>query len=219
MFELETARFSAALRLYLEVTSKGLPEALNHVGGDVALRAVQFTSHADAVAIATELGALHAVQVFTKGGTRLKRPRPITKPVSVARAIIVSRLLKKGDNPSKYSGVQIDAMTNKMLAARLRGINVLRAGYLPAARAFGKGGVAGVQLLNPDAGSGEIATVDDLLASITNNVAAGPHWAPGAPAYLRAVAELQGALDFKEKDMLEYIDRKLDEAAKTVGLK
>ena len=210
-FVLDTSALTINLRLKLELTQRSLPEVVNKAARDVTLRTVQFSPVADPASIAAQLSAIIGQRTHSKTGRVLKRPRNITKPTDLARAIFISRLWKKGINPHTLSGAEIDAGIRKMITSRTRSVGYLKSGYLTAAELFG-GGLPGVRDFGSHRGTAKLATIDDLFALIKNDVPADEHWRDGSSAYAQAQAALQAGVDYVAADIVPYIDKKLREA-------
>lgn len=208
----DLAPLDAALKTYAGARKIELPKALNRAGKNVALRAVQFSPAVGAGKIAAELRVVVAVLALTKTGKTRKKRKEIHEPTTLAKAIILARLRKKGIDPRQVSAAEIQKMALKLAASRIKSANYLRAGWLPAAKAFGAGAArAGVKQWGRDRGVGILATAEQMVAELRNDVPT--KWKAGSPGYEKAVAGLQRAVDYVAGDMLDFATKALDAAA------
>lgn len=178
--EIDSSQFDNTLKRLMNVSQRELPVIINNVTRDVLLRSAQFTPKADAAKI---------LSIESKPWW----PRYIAKHM-----------------PKPYTIKQARAYSQKLLAKRIRGIGLLKAGFIKAAKILGSPETLPRPLNqartivkqareNRNNADVNISTIvkktPEIAEQIMNN-------------------SLKQAIDFKIKDMTDYIVRKLDEAGK-----
>lgn len=159
-------RVLETLALYKIATGKDLADTLNHFGKQVAIFATYHTDKADKTKLEGQLRKVLGHRIASKSGKRLKKPKPITAPTTLARAIIVSRMRKKGEI---LTSREIDAQVDRMIKARLIAIGYHKAGWIPALSEFGAPiSKAGAKAFGPPAGGASKATESRLSAMLKN---------------------------------------------------
>jgi len=207
--KIETAqvrKITEAMGLYAKATRKDSEAILNRFMKNVTIYASSKTPKANPTRIEGQLRRVLGHRIATAKGKRLKKPKPITVPTSLARAIVLKRLRDAGK--PLPSSAEITRLSEALVKSRLRGVGFSKAGFIPALRAFGAPiSKAGAKQFGPDRGSGQKATPASLRAQLINS--APEIEAIAGPALAAAVREAT-------VDMMTYAKRKLAErAAKT----
>ena len=174
--------FQRALREYEAATGKNAAEVLNRAGGNAALRSAQFTEKAT-------LADMRATNAYD----------PQRRPANDRTRYTHALFAKKTGRPGSSGEVR------KFFAKRRGSRGYISAGFLPAARDFGRptrqrlirGGDASL-------GSGKKARATNLTALI-NNYSDGADTV-GARGFNRA-------LSFVSRDMLEHAARVMQKTA------
>jgi hypothetical protein len=155
-----------ALRLYQQATGKDAEKTLNRFMRNVAIYSSAKTPKADAEKIKAELATVVAMRFATKTGKRLKKAQEIRKPTTLARAIVVARMRRKGESVTSQG---IDEAAKKLVNGRIKSVGYHKAGYIPAFREFGAPlSRSGAKQFGPPVGTGSKATVSRLRATLTN---------------------------------------------------
>lgn len=187
--------FRAALRKVKVATKKAEADIVNGALKDVAFRAASFTpktSQARVVSQLTSDGLLPALASMSLN----KRVGKNTKTAKV------------------WGRPQHHAEMLRILAARRRGVNAIRAGWIPAIQSLG-GSFRGVKVIpggSAAQGTAKPATIDNLSGFIVNTVKtmSGSHIVYTADEIAVALAALEKAIVFVTKDKNDYAQRKID---------
>jgi hypothetical protein len=246
-----------------EATGQGLADVLNSMAADVALRAMQFTPKASAqeirnlpnnspMVVTTDqrTGRKHVAPLWVLYVQKRLREKGVTVKYQV-------RLKKKDWQPKFVNGVWTEGRTKsefrkiggsghtnwsadeqvkaskRIIDARLRSIGFLRAGFIPAARAFADaaGKVVRVSslrmMLHSERGSSGVAkggfklaiAGESPMAEISNSaVSKGKHSSkPGSGdgALVRyAGAALEKAVNFVAQDKLDWAEKHIEKELK-----
>lgn len=182
----------AALKRVMAVTKKTEAEIVNKALKDVAFRSAQYTPKTTASEIKSELKGSGVIYgLAAKSCNKKYGARTWTKP-------------------------QFNDEVRLILQRRTRGVNALRAGWIPAIRKMG-GTFRGANLrANGTASEGlaKPATIEKLEGWIQNSVvtysAAGK--ASGAGEIIVAVQAINRAVQSVIVDRLQYAEKKLKEA-------
>lgn len=214
--QIDTREFDRALKQYLAVTSKTLPEAINHKAGNVAAKAYTETAKADRQKIAADLGAYYG-QVMGKRGKLLKGNRilaPTDKDkLARARALFVAQLRRLGKLDSTAG------ITEKLplwIKRKVGSAGFLAAGWVPAIRTLL--GRLGVPLRGGQSAKnyGRAIRAKDSLdpfAVIENNNTPKENKQSAERVMARG---LKKAFDLETADMETYLAKKAQQAANTV---
>jgi hypothetical protein len=216
----DQSEFDRALLSYLRVVPHSLAEVLNKKALYLARGALRLTPKASRAEI--EALGIVAYQIAGKTGRRLKRVKAIYNVTdSRARRILISIWRKRGELAGKTEE-DIQGGVKKFLAARLRSIAFLSAGWIPAIRAMARktgeaADTAGVRAFGRPKGRGTPASDGwDPVAVIENSVR--PRESPGAA---RAAEWMRGALEkaFAQElaSMQEFILKRLQRDADRVN--
>lgn len=220
-FELNTAGLAEAIRFKARIARAGLPEIINKAMVGVALRSIKHMPAVPRATISDQLRNVVATREYSKTGKKLKRAKVTYEANDSAMLIVLARLWKKqgGAGSGRLGAIksrqELLDLALKMSMARVRSGSYLKAGELAAALAFGgpSSTDGGETHLYRAPGEGVLATLDNLIAEIRNDVPV-EHWdlSKGAAAYAQAERALQLGLDETEADVLLYVDRELAEA-------
>lgn len=139
---LDMSQYDATLKQYIKLTSKTVAEAANSIGYYVARNAVITTIRADRKKIESSLGRYVVVTGPNKKGI-VKGRRQMTfaksnNKTGATRAflIIAGRRARAGLAP--ISGAEMRTAAKKMIMSRIRSINFVRSGWLPAIKKLAK---------------------------------------------------------------------------------
>ena len=222
----DTREFQTAMRQYLGLTSRTLPQALNEKAFYIALGALDVTAKSNR-AVIEELGVDGYRVVKSKKTGTLRQGRPIYNKAARARAIYLSRKFKgTGDEIQKQarnfytSSEAIHKDVINFLGARLKSIGFLKSGWLPAIRklvaatGYSRGKIpVDVKQKGRPKGRALVAKENSVnpVVEIENN--ATPTGKQGQQAMAMMTAALQKAFDRETASMREYIARKLQKDA------
>lgn len=212
---IDTREFDKALKSCVGETSKTLPEALNHKGGNVAFTAYKQTPAVDPKHIAAEFSAQRVHKIGKKGQT-LKATRLEVGDNLRARAVFVAQLRRRG-LLEKTTGVtgKIAAFIGK----RIGSAGFLRQGWVPAIKRLKPGIFQQTRRAGKKVGS-VIPAKDgfNVFAQIENN--ATPRESSSVPK-VQSLMTNALARAFREEtaDMETYLARKAQESANKVNAK
>lgn len=207
-------RLDDALKLFLEVTDRELPELVNKKLKWVLREAIDTTPAVRPDQISAELRWQYLTLAFFKNGKRRKRPKAFYKFTTLARSIIIARLRKKGHNPRAEAVGEIDKMIENMISRRRSGSAFLKSGWIPGLKALGGGNVSDVPFRNAN-GSGFSATAESPVAEAVNTVATP--WTSDTPGYQKAARALEQAFALETESTLDELDKRLNEAWQSCG--
>ena len=122
----EQDKFDAALKDYITVSRRTVPEVINRKAYFIARKSLWFTVKADAPEIRSRLNRTITIERTTASGRTELSHGPF------GAILIDSRLGKKGQ-PGLYGAAMREALA-KLIAARVRSVAFLKAGWLPAIR-------------------------------------------------------------------------------------
>lgn len=132
----DQSRFDAAMKRYVNASSHTVPESINKKLYYIDRKAIWFTAHADPNRIKASLGQVVKVQVLTRSG-RLGFRRELQtvagRDGAPLLALIINKRRRQAGQPGLEGRAMERAMT-KQLNARVRSVNFLRAGWIPAAQ-------------------------------------------------------------------------------------
>lgn len=227
--KIDTRQFDAAMREYLQHTSKTAAFAVNKGMRDAALRAVAYVQPADR----NELGLWKSLASSDPGGMispfvayLLRKKKEQAGTMFLAGTKYSKKAVKKmGRTGQFYTRAEAKAFGKKVFASRFRAQTFLRAFFIAAADKLTALGVGG------GGGRGKAKSVPQLKTTIKtateSNPSAGfavlydykrgnPHGEKASAILLRA---LQMGLNEKTEDMRAYINRKLAEKAREISAK
>ena len=209
--QIDTREFDRALKQYVAVTSKTLPEAINHKAGQVAFRAYNLTPKSDRNKIAAELGATYET-VIGKRGKALKKKKIVVDTNGRARALLVAQLKRRGELGSVKN---VSAMVSRFVSKRLSSVRFFRAGWIPAIRALAKGSFFERRKGRPTGRAMKAKDGLSPVAEIENN--STPPERKQMPAVTAFMEKALGQA-FREEtaDMETYLAKKAQQAANTV---
>lgn len=125
-FTLDMREFNRTFRQYAALNKRKLPQIINAKLYTIAKKAQDYTPKADRAQIMAELGATSYQSVSRKTGKTTTRNR--YKPTRLVNRIVQSRRRKKGLEPLAKAELRKEA--RKLIAARLRGVGTLKAGFV-----------------------------------------------------------------------------------------
>ncbi len=189
-------QFSAALREVQRVTKKDEADIVNKALKDVAFRAASFTPKTSQQRVVQQLesnGLLPALASINLNNRIGKNP-------------------PKG--PKLWGRMQHAQEMLRILAARRRGVNAIRAGWIPAIEKFG-GKFRGAKLKpggSAAQGTGVKATISRLSGFISNAVKTTSYRGGefSAEQITVAVSALKRAIEFVTADRMAYARKKID---------
>lgn len=201
-----------AIKLKAQIGPYGFDEVVNKAMKDVALRSIAYTPSVSSAVIAEQTRRQITTRFATKTGKRLKTPKAVYGANTAAVAIMVVRLRKAGKLEG-MTGAQIREMALKMVQGRVRSAGYLKSGLLAAAQPFGGGSSSDGAHLYKAPGGGVLATPEQLVAEIHNDVPVA-HWVGGygAAAYEAAERAMQDGMNSVERDIMVYVARQLAKA-------
>ena len=138
----DMTEFNAALQAVARDSSRDLPLVINSQGFHLARRALKLTKRADPDKLAVQLGQVATNYGYTRGKKNVKlyrRKKPIrvfddSTHDTLAHRLVNARRIKEGLRG--IWGSELDARAKKLRTARLRSINFIRSGWIPALRKF-----------------------------------------------------------------------------------
>lgn len=230
------AEFNAALKRYLDHTSKDLAYVLNQKAFFIARGATRNIRRANYSKIAKQLGVkLRRVRKGKRAGSLTmgsnatliaNRKYHSEGEMSLAEAIILKRRKDKG-LPFLPVAERQDAAL-RMIGARARSIGFLAAGFLGSIKAF-------ASALNKPffAGRGESAFAKNAIDKLGYGIIARPGFRPRAFIVNRANAKhdhkealirygvpaVQEAINKESASMIQYVEKKLKESARSQGIR
>lgn len=162
----DLARVRSVLELHAKATGKDVELSLNRFMRNVSIFASAKTKKADVAKIERDLRRMIGTRIAGASGRRLKKPKPIITPTSLARAIIVKRMREAGE---QLTNAEIVKRTEALVKARVRSAGFHKAGYIPALREFGApASRSGAKAFGPPKGTASKATETKLRASLRN---------------------------------------------------
>lgn len=212
-FTMNVPGFSKVLKQYAAATKKELPDVLNRALRNVGFRAAQFTPKDSPAEIEADLLKDKFALKFITSKLRARIGKQFTTKKGKTRT--VQRVTRK----------QIALATRQFIKRRKRRTGFLRAGWVAALISAGlkTSGLSGNLLADSKSknaiGSGVLATVNTLRASLSNGVwsrLGGKSKARTAVAMQQA---LQRAMAFVAKDMDTFAKDKLGKVAKQYSAK
>jgi len=218
--------FDRTLKSYLAVNQRTLPEALNEKGYFIAGGAIRHTHKADADKIRSELGAA-MTSVIGKRGKALKRKKLSfvgSYSMTLAVAVVVAKLRKAGKVIPKAS--ELAEMGLNLIRTRLRSVAFIRSGWLPALRRLARFSKYGKLKFEMPRQYGKAkggvspatASQGDFAKCVIWNSAGGE--SKHREAILKYGAPgLEAAVMEETASMKEYLQGKLRNNAKSVGIK
>lgn len=211
--EVDLSEFKRTLNAYLLKTSKSLPAAINNKAGRVAWRALSTTKKADRKEIEA-LGVSGYRVMRSRQTGAFRQGRPIYNEGGRMRDILVAKELKSGRRDFSDMGSRV----RKAIAARLSSISFLRAGWLPAYRAL-KRHIAGAAGLVDARQRGRAKGYARQAVDGFNPVAVIANNAPPSEQAAKFVEQgLGAAFRIETADMKTYLERKLKEDARALGI-
>ena len=225
-FRVNLTEFDSTLRRYREISKRDPKKICDTKGFFIARRAVIETQKADGAKIKGELGrgivkkhqqvgmSLRTVKRFSRFGLQVDVP---------LAALIINK--RRGKGRGLY-GAEMTEAIRSMLAARMRSIAFLKSGWLPAIRALvGLADTRGAP--RQESGPAQVGKAKGYAVPASEgwkarttivNMADAKHSNQQALIKYGEPA-LQRAFDSETKSMLDYMERKLRESAKTAGVK
>jgi hypothetical protein len=179
--QIDTTQFQAALHQYIMLSRRGLAEIVNKQAGKALWRAYRRTPAASRESIRSLRDDEHRWPRVARGYLRLKGwPAPPTM-------------------------LEFTARLKSLAKARLRAVGTLRAGWLGALEAFGRG--LHLRRKAQHLGSGEraIATLNPTAVATYKVLVRGS-------IDPRVAQAMQAGLDYAASDMLVYVEDKLRKA-------
>jgi hypothetical protein len=207
--KMDTRAFDAAMKQYVEFSKRSLPEIVNTKAYFVARNAVASTGGVDKGKIEQELRAT---------------ARTGNGPLA---ALIVNA--RRGATGQKgLNGPKMSAAINKLVNARKRTVNFLRAGWIPAIKKLeslvpkksGAASYKGVKIHGAPKGGATVAKPNSTwksIAEIWNSVSGGTKDAgiqsESNPNRVSAIIQqgLQAAINKEANAMLQYVKKKSEE--------
>lgn len=225
--DLDVVEFDNTLRQYIEHSKKDLDEIVFNKGfqlaggfGKANPGALQLTHHADANQIRQELSQSVAQEITLSRKGKLRRGKIVTTHTddgrnSFAARIVNAKRLKEGQPP--IWGTALEEEARKLVALRVRAVNFLRSGWIPAIRKLAglvrrSGGIDGVKQFGQPKG---FALVKQGYFSPSVEIVNTALKTKGGTGRLQGYAEagLSEALRRLTADMRQYIERKLQKTA------
>ena len=131
----DLTEFNRALSEYAETSSRSIAEIVAAKAGDMAFKSIFTTYKSDAQIIRQELGEVVSTSHTRTGKTRRRREYKRSAADKDARNTLAGRIvLSRIARGMKVKGETIDEMVRNLIAARMRAIAFVRAGWLWAAR-------------------------------------------------------------------------------------
>lgn len=185
-----------ALRTYQKATKKDMPDVVNRAAMNVAFRAAQFTPQANKESIRKLIG--------------VRNPYALT----------VWDLKRRGKRIPKRD--KLEAAVNRFIAAKLRTVAFIRAGWIPAAKKLQKvvkGGRPKISLskIRRLPGKGDAVIARETLNTFSEVINKSTSKSPTSASALFRYGQdgLNKAVSFVTKDMLDYATERLRKNAKT----
>ena len=221
----DTREFNDTLRKYAEQSSKELDQIVLEKSQQIAFEALKQTHHADPGKIARELAqSVAETQVTAKNGKiRIKRKLNfgVGDPSTLAARIVNARRRRNGEPP--LWGQKLTQAAQKLTQARIRSVNFVRSGWIPSikrlAARLGRGGnTGGVKQKGASKGyatinTGKFSPAVEIVNTAMNTLPKGDPNNDPAGMQRNALAGLQRAVTFVTRDMVVYIERKLQRVA------
>lgn len=226
------AEFDRTLKQYLEYSSLTLPQVLNEKAYFITTKAIYKTHKASKEEIGALMGAKYRTTWKRNANRKLKQAKVIWGTSGkywnlLGVKIILARLRKKGQKiPDKK---ELLDMAKKMVAARLRSIAFLRSGWIPAMKKFArfskygriKFGLedSGKQYGTAKGGGTAATKTSGLNAKVIfwNQAIAKRDHKDALNRY--GTAGLEAAFQEETASMKEYIERKMKEGARKLGIR
>ena len=221
----ETSRrdFNNALKRYLRVSSRSLPEALNEKAYFVAAGAIRNTHKADFEKIKSELGA-HMVGVIGKRGKELKRKKLalVENYYSQLIVLIIVARLRRAGKPIPPAD-ELKDMALGEVRKRIASVGYIRSGWVAAVRVLARFSKYGrlkfemPKMFGSPRGGVKIAREGDPVARIWNDAGRTGKQAEAVAKY--GQEGLERAFKEETADMLQHLEGKLKDAAVESGIK
>lgn len=212
----DTVQFRRVLEEYIATTSKSVAKALNSKAYQLAWHAERLTKRASRAdieslgVVATKLRRNRKTGALGKGAAVIDKPR--------VEAILAGLWRKQGRT---FTNAELKEAAKKEIGKRLRAVGYIASGWIPAIRKlFGK---SDIKLGKPEStrragtsGTGRAvpATPENAEAIIENSVLA----LKNSKVANEAEQALHKAGAIVQKDMEEYLLRKMKEAATQSGI-
>jgi hypothetical protein len=204
----DTRAFDAALKKYMEFNKKAIPEIINTKAYFVARNAVTATETTDAAKIEQQL-------------------RATANSHSAPLGAILVNLRQRSKGLQGLNGSKMATAVNKLIRARKRTVNFLRAGWIPAIQKVGlflpkKPAAVSKKVKTFGAPQGGASGANPTrnwrcFAEIWNDVTGGDKddgtQSNGNPTKVASIIEagLQKAIDKETRSMQAYVEKKLNE--------
>lgn len=229
-----TQKFDAAMDQYRRLTSKTVAEIVNTKAYYIALNALNSTQHANIADIRAELGQIVTVKYKDKKGKERKKK---TFAAALSRKhgdqqvplaeILVNAERKKQGQPLIF-GKELTSEMRKLYARRIRSVNFVRAGWIPAIKGLTplakKDGSTQRDTSVKAAGEpkggvipGRQSDIWTSVCKIYNDVVGSDNKPSNYVNNIKNIG-LQKAINKEAASMMAYVDKKLQEAAdKTIN--
>lgn len=233
-FTLDTSSFDSVLQQYSYASKKSMPEIVNKKAFFIARRSVIETPAVTKETLAASLGTVTRRKVKGKIKTKVRLVRAGSQlsdadlaEVPLAALIVNARLGRKG-LPGLFGAAMAEAVA-KLISARNKSRAFLKSGWLPAIKKLelvlpDKAGAPRapgreVQQIGIEKGSAKPASEFEgwKAAAIITNAADAKHDKQGSLIKYGGPA-LQRAFDFERASMIQYMEKKLAQEARKLGI-
>lgn len=230
-FRIDSREFDEALRQYVEVSTRSLPDILNKKAFFIARRAVRETPATPKDTIVSQLGRVtrskHGVRTMLAKSSATYPERSGKAGEAPLAALIINARLGREGYPGLY-GASMKAAVAELIAARSRSRGFIKSGWLPAIHKLDA--VLHDRRGEPPADHGPArqygAAKGDALPArpgfrckaIIENGASGTHETHQALIKYGGPA-LQRAFNFEAASMMAEVARRQFEEAKKIGIK
>jgi hypothetical protein len=135
ILELNVAKLSEAVALYLQVTSRTVQQVVNTKAYYIARKAIWFTEKADSYKMKLSLGGLVPVRYIAKSGKVQRRSKLQLVSGSEHSAPLAALIINKRQGRRGEKGLygrDMARAVRSMLSARARSIGFIKSGWLPS---------------------------------------------------------------------------------------
>lgn len=220
-FRVNTREFDRTLKQYMELSKRDWAQVFNTKGFFIARRATVETKKASAAEI-RKLRERAVVGTGTKNGRQIK----VRDPLATTRAARILQAQRRKDGRPAIKARDLPAAVRKFIARRMSSIAYLRSGWIPAIkllepladfRGRPRADNSAKQFGRPKGGAKPARNFWRTVCQIFNSAVTRKQGDEGLRKF--GQAGLQRAFDHELRSMRDYIERKLQDRARRLGIR